>query len=276
MNMSATDIREMRQPKTPVTTTARRRADDETSRVTRETLTPLPMRHSRAAVYERRARSRLPSRAVARGVFITFEGIEGSGKSTQMRRAAALLAERGIPHLATREPGGTPLGQKLRTILLDTPGHLDAAVELLLLVADRRQHLVEEIQPALARGVVVMSDRFTDASRAYQGAGRRLGEARVDALHELFAIPEPDRTYLFDCPVATGLSRIASRDKAADRIDQESAAFHRRVRLAYRRRAASEPARFRVIDASPSEDEVFAALAKDLLAFVARRRRRSA
>jgi dTMP kinase len=210
-----------------------------------------------------------------RGVFVTFEGIEGSGKSTQLRRASALLSKKGIRHVATREPGGTPLGKKLRTIVLDTPGHLDPAVELLLIVADRRQHLVEEIEPALERGEVVLSDRYTDASRAYQGAGRRLGEGNVDALHEMFASRAPDRTYLFDCPVPIGLARIGAREKARDRIDQESEAFHERVRRAYLRRAAKEPRRFRIIDASRGEDEVFDALVKDLLPFLARRLGRS-
>jgi dTMP kinase len=210
---------------------------------------------------------------VPRGFFLTFEGIEGSGKTTQLRRAAALLRERSIPHLATREPGGTALGKELRRLVLEVPGPLDPAVELLLFFADRRQHLVEVIEPALARGLVVLSDRYTDASRAYQGAGRQFGETVVDTLHETFCRREPDRTYLFDCPVETALARISARDKAADRIDGESVAFHRRVRLAYERRAEKEPRRFRVVDASRSEDEVFAALSRDLLAFLARRRK---
>jgi dTMP kinase len=210
---------------------------------------------------------------VARGIFLTFEGIEGSGKTTQLRRAAALLRERSIPHLATREPGGTALGKELRRLVLEVPGPLDPAVELLLFFADRRQHLVQEIEPALARGFVVLSDRYTDASRAYQGAGRHFGETVVDTLHETFCRRDPDRTYLFDCPVETALARISARDKAADRIDSESVAFHRRVRLAYRRRAEKEPRRFRVLDASRSEDEVFAALSSDLFPFVSRRRK---
>ncbi|HKC25777.1 MAG TPA: dTMP kinase [Thermoanaerobaculia bacterium] len=210
---------------------------------------------------------------MVRGIFLTFEGIEGSGKTTQLRRAAALLRRRSIPHLATREPGGTPLGRELRRLILEVPGPLDPAVELLLLFADRKQHLVEEIEPALARGLVVLSDRYTDASRAYQGGGRRLGEDAVDTLHATFCRQEPDRTYLFDCRVETALARVSARDKAADRIDRESVAFHRRVRLAYRRRAEKEPRRFQVLDASRSEDEVFAELSKDLLAFLGRKRR---
>lgn len=199
---------------------------------------------------------------------MTFEGVEGSGKSTQLARAAALLAARGVPHLATREPGGTPLGAKLRTLILDTPGHLDAGSELLLLFADRRTHLVEEIEPALEHGLVVLCDRYTDASRAYQGAGRRLGEETVDALHAMFCRREPDRTYLFDCPVERALARVVARSKAADRIDSESVEFHRRVRVAYKRRAAKEPRRFHVLDASRGADDVAAALEADLLAFL--------
>lgn len=212
---------------------------------------------------------------IARGLFITFEGIEGSGKSSQLRRAADLLTRRNVPFLATREPGGTPLGAKVRELLLNFSGKVDPGAELLLMFADRTQHLVEEIEPALARGLVVLCDRYTDASRAYQGAGRRLGEETVDALHRRFCGREPDRTYLFDCPVPVALARLARRgDGRKDRIERESPAFHRRVRAAYLRRADCEPKRFRVLDATRPEVVVFEELERDLGAILARKYRK--
>jgi dTMP kinase len=271
--MSMTDIAERRQPRMPVTSTDLRRTDGDSSVVTVSDLANVAFA---AAVYERRATC-LPSTAVARkrGLFITFEGIEGSGKSTQIARAAALLERLGVSHLATREPGGTPLGKELRRHILDVPGPLDPSVELLLLFADRKQHLVTGIEPALLRGEVVLCDRYTDASRAYQGGGRRLGEETVDALHERFCRREPDRTFLFDCPVPVALARLRKRAKAIDRIDGESLAFHRRVRAAYLSRAEREPARFSVLDAARSEDDVFAALSQDLLAYLETKRGRA-
>jgi dTMP kinase len=190
---------------------------------------------------------------------------------------ADLLTRRNVPVLATREPGGTPLGTKVRALLLDFSGQVDPGAELLLMFADRTQHLVEEIEPALARGLVVLCDRYTDASRAYQGAGRRLGEETVDDLHRRFCGREPDRTYLFDCPVPIALARIARRgDGNKDRIERESAAFHRRVRAAYRLRAASEPKRFRVLDATRPEEVVFEEVERDLNKLLARRERKNA
>jgi len=200
-----------------------------------------------------------------RGLFVTFEGIEGSGKSTQLARARARLEALGLPVLATREPGGTAVGEHLRRVLLESSGRLDPAAELLLMVADRRQHLTETIEPALAGGAVVLCDRYADASRAYQGAGRGLGEAAVDALHRTFAPLTPDRTYLFDCPVEAALARVAARSGASvDRFERESVAFHRRVRAAYRRRARREPRRIALLDAARPEGAVFAALWRDL------------
>ena len=200
-----------------------------------------------------------------RGLFVTFEGIEGSGKSTQVSRVAGRLGELGVPVVATREPGGTAVGRTLRDILLHSSGALDPAVELLLMFADRRHHLIETIEPALAVGRVVLCDRYTDASRAYQGAGRRLGEKAVDDLHRRFCRRDPDVTYLFDCPVEMALARVADRGAPrADRFEGEALAFHRRVRSAYRRRARLEPRRFVVLDARRSPDEVFASVVRDL------------
>jgi dTMP kinase len=202
-------------------------------------------------------------------LFVTFEGIEGSGKTTQLRRAAAALATGGIAHVATREPGGTPVGALLRQAILQFSGNVDSRTELLMLFADRRQHLVEEIEPALDRGDVVLCDRYTDASRAYQGAGRKLGEDAVDDLHRRFIGLDPKRTYLFDCRAEVALERLASRDGEKDRIEREALAFHKRVRAAYRKRAALEPRRFLVLDASRTPDEVFVPLIADLRRLIA-------
>jgi dTMP kinase len=201
-----------------------------------------------------------------RGLFVTFEGIEGSGKSTQVARVARALGSLGVPVLATREPGGTAVGLALRDVLLGWSGGLDAEAELLLMFADRRQHLAETVEPALAEGRVVLSDRYTDASRAYQGAGRGVGEGTVDALHRRFCRREPDVTYLLDCPVETALARVARRGNGLkDRFESEDLAFHRRVRTAYRRRARTERGRFVLLDARLTPDEVFGRIWKDLV-----------
>lgn len=205
---------------------------------------------------------------VRRGLFVTFEGIEGSGKTTQLRRAAAHLEDLQVPTLVTREPGGTALGEVLRNAILHSAQHVDAKAELLLLFAARRQHQVDVIGPGLESGRVVLCDRYTDASRAYQGAGRRLGRALVDDLHRRIDGLTPDRTYLFDAPAPVALARLADRP-GRDRIESESLDFHRRVRAAYRRLAAEEPRRFRMLDATQSADAVFEVLRDDLDRFVA-------
>lgn len=198
-----------------------------------------------------------------RGLFVTFEGIEGSGKSTQLRILARRLRRLGVPLLVTRQPGGTPAGARLRRLLLHA-GKLDPRAELLLMFADRRQHLTESIEPALSAGTLVLCDRYTDASRAYQGAGRGLGEDLVDLLHARFCGLEPDRTYLFDCPPATGLARVAAARGGKDRIEREALAFHRRVRAAYLARARREPARFLVLDGTLPVKELAEEVAFDL------------
>jgi len=204
-----------------------------------------------------------------RGLFVTFEGIEGSGKSTQLRLLARRLRRVGVPLLVTRQPGGTPAGARLRRLLLHA-GRLDPRAELLLMFADRRQHLTESIEPALASGTVVLCDRYTDASRAYQGAGRGLGEELVDLLHSRFCGLEPDRTYLFDCPPATGLARIAASRGGKDRIEREELAFHRRVRRAYLDRARREPRRFLVLDGTRRPEELAALVAADVALLLTR------
>ncbi len=184
-----------------------------------------------------------------RGLFITFEGIEGTGKTTQVRLAALALRRRHVDVVVTRQPGGTATGRRLRRILLHAACPLDARTELLLMVADRRQHLTELIEPALSGGAVVLCDRYADASRAYQGAGRGLGVALVDELHRRLGCRAPDRTYLFDCPVPVALARLLTPGRTLDRIERERRTFHERVRRAYRAGAREDPERIRVLDA---------------------------
>ncbi len=203
-------------------------------------------------------------RKAKKGLFITFEGIEGAGKTTQLRLAAERLSSLGLDLLVTRQPGGTPLGVNLRRALLDAPEAVDPRAELLLMFADRVQHLAESIEPALAEGRIVLCDRYTDASRAYQGAGRRLGIDTVNGLHETFCRREPDRTYVFDCPVPTALARLAARGAGRDKIEREGLAFHRRVRAAYRTIAQNEPRRVLLVDAAGEPDHVFQTVAADL------------
>jgi dTMP kinase len=193
------------------------------------------------------------------GQFITFEGLDGSGKSTHLRRAAAWLAARGIPHLVTHEPGGTPLGDALRALFLDPRwGALDGTVELLLVFASRRQHLLEVVEPALREGRHVLCDRFTDSTRAYQGYGRGVPLDVIEQVDRLATGGRvPDRTLLFDLPAAAARARGHSPSRqergAADRLDAEALDFYERVRRGFLELAAAEP-RFRVVDSSgPSQ-----------------------
>jgi len=194
------------------------------------------------------------------GRFITFEGGEGAGKSTQIARAADWLRARGVEVVLTREPGGTPRAERLRTILLERDAEpMPQSCELLLMFAARATHLDNLVRPAVARGAWVLCDRFTDATYAYQGGGRGLPKAQIDALVTVVhAGLWPDLTVLLDLPVATGLARASSRNGAdgPDRFESEQQAFFERVRAAYLERARAEPGRFRVLDASRSIDEV--------------------
>lgn len=191
------------------------------------------------------------------GKLITLEGGEGAGKSTVLETVRAQLVSRGIDVLVTREPGGTPAGEAIRSVLLD-PGlrGLGAETELLLMFASRAQLVREVVMPAMAAGRWVLSDRFTDASFAYQGGGRGQPLARIAELEQWAAANiRPHLTLLLDLPVADGMRRANGRG-SVDRIEMENADFFERVRAAYRARAAAEPARFRVIDASRPLDEV--------------------
>lgn len=193
------------------------------------------------------------------GCLITLEGGEGAGKSTLLEGLRTHLAERGIEPVLTREPGGTPLGEKVRALVLDEGhGPVCAESELLLMFAARAQLVRETLRPALQDGRVVLCDRFTDASFAYQGGGRGQPAARIADL-ERWAVDglAPDLTILLDVPVDTGRQRIAGRAKS-DRIERENDGFFERVRAAYRQRASADPGRFCVIDADQSADRVLA------------------
>jgi len=185
-----------------------------------------------------------------KGKLVTLEGGEGAGKSTVLEAVRACLMARGLEVVVTREPGGTPFGEAVRAVVLD-PSRKDlcAESELLLMFAARAQLVRETIIPALDAGQWVLSDRFTDASYAYQGGGRGQPVARIEELERWAALIKPDLTLLLDLPVAQGLARAGARG-AADRIELESGDFFERVRIAYRARAAGDPARFRIIDAS--------------------------
>ena len=191
--------------------------------------------------------------------FITFEGIDGCGKSTQMRMLASELRLRGLEVVTTREPGGTPLGTRVRKLLLDTEEQVDPLAELLLYAADRAQHVRTLVRPALDSGHIVLSDRYADATAAYQGAGRGFPS---ELISELIALATgglmPDLTLIFDLTVDESQRRAQRRVRKGiqqDRLDAEDAAFHTRVRDAYLKIAAAEPERVRVVDASGSVQE---------------------
>ena len=201
-----------------------------------------------------------------RGKFITFEGLDGSGKSTQIERLAKKLAAGGLRVVVTREPGGTGIGEKIRNLLLDTAtSDLSPMAELALMFASRAQHIQEIIQPALAEGRVVLCDRFTDSTEAYQGGGRKLGSEPVLALHRILCGNlRPDLTILMDSDVAASVKRARRRNVARvagdgggdeNRFEQESRAFFGRVRNAYLAIAAREPQRVVVVDARGTPEE---------------------
>lgn len=189
------------------------------------------------------------------GRFITLEGMDGAGKSTHLAAIAAALRARGHEVLVTREPGGTPLAEKLRELVLAEP--MDAVSETLLMFAARADHVARAIRPALARGTWVVCDRFTDSTLAYQGGGKGVSTSLIRALaaqaHSGLA---PDRTLLFDCSYEVSRARLQGAGRAPDRFEQESRAFFDRVRAAYQALAAAEPARVRLIDGAQPPDKV--------------------
>ena len=190
-----------------------------------------------------------------RGKFITFEGIDGAGKSSHIAAAAAFVRDQGRTVVATREPGGTPLGEKLRELLLHEAMHLET--EALLMFAARREHLAQVIEPALERGDWVICDRFSDATYAYQSGGRGLDREKFAQLEQwVHGHLQPDLTLLFDLPSAVAGLRITAQARDRDRFEQERVDFHERVRLAYLERAAAAHHRFSVVDADQAAEVV--------------------
>jgi dTMP kinase len=203
---------------------------------------------------------------MSRGRFITFEGIEGAGKSSLQRAVADALTAQGLLVCATREPGGTPLAEEIRQLALARRSDgMPPTTELLLMFAARAAHVCQRLEPALARGEWVLCDRFTDASRAYQGGGRGLDESAIDSLAAI-AHPglSPDLTFLLDLPPEAGLARARNRQDNGDRFEDEAVAFFARVRARYLQLAQREPQRFRVLDAARTPAELLAAAMQEL------------
>ncbi|MDR3414079.1 MAG: dTMP kinase [Formivibrio sp.] len=199
-----------------------------------------------------------------RGRFITLEGLDGAGKSTHLNWLAECLRERGLNVVVTREPGGTPLGEKLRALLLNESMHLET--EALLMFAARREHIAQVIAPALERGDWVLSDRFTDASFAYQGGGRGLAWEKLVVLERWVqadgeTMLQPDMTLLFDVPLAVSQARLAN-GRELDRFEREATDFHQRVRQAYLDRATASAGRIKRIDSDRSLDAIRIELAE--------------
>lgn len=194
---------------------------------------------------------------MSQGMFVTLEGVEGAGKSTLMSYIAEILSAAGREVIQTREPGGTKTGEQIRNILLDSKNvSVTDDTELMLMFAARAQHINEVIKPALAQGKVVLCDRFTDATYAYQGGGRGIGNARIQILEDWVQQGlKPNLTLLFDLDVEMGLRRAGKRSEA-DRFEKEEIGFFEKIRTCYLDRAKDEPDRFRIIDSSQSFDNV--------------------
>jgi dTMP kinase len=213
------------------------------------------------------------------GTFITFEGIDGSGKSTQLRLLADHLKSLGHDVVTTREPGGTPLGVRLRAALLDAQEHVDPLTELLVFAADRAQHVRILLRPALESDRLVLSDRYADATVAYQGAGRGFSPQLIAQIVELATEGlKPDLTLLFDLSVDEGADRTRRRTderQQKDRLDDEDVDFHTRVREAYLKIAAAEPKRMKIIKTDGSKEETHARVKEVVTEFLERRGQRS-
>ncbi len=194
-----------------------------------------------------------------KGLFISFEGTEGAGKSTQQKYFCVYLKDRGIPYLFTREPGGTSFGNLVRKNLLNPNLTIVPKAELFLFLADRAQHVEETIRPALERGQIVVCDRYIDSTLAYQGGGRGMNWGFLEKLNDLSTDSlKPDLTLVFDLPVHEGFKRKYrnTRNWAGDRIEKEKRDFHQRVRQSFHKIAKAEPRRVQMIDSSKSKEEV--------------------
>jgi dTMP kinase len=197
----------------------------------------------------------------SKGLFISFEGIEGCGKTTQAKLLARWLKGRGHQVIVTREPGGPPIAEKIRKVLLDSKNHhMSPLTELLLLQASRAQHLAQVIVPALKAGKIVICDRFADSSTAYQGYGRGMGLEMVNQLNRI-AVDGcwPKLTLVFDLPVEQGFARAAGRKRALDRMEKQERAFHQKVRRGYKEIARQDPRRVKLLDGSQPPDVIQAA-----------------
>lgn len=203
----------------------------------------------------------------SRGRFITLEGVDGAGKSTHTVWIADYLRAQGLEVVSTREPGGTPLGEKLRALVLTDQMGLDT--ETLLMFAARCEHARQVIEPALLRGAWVVCDRYTDATYAYQGGGRGLGAERIAVLEQWMQAGQPDRTWLFDVPLDVARARLADA-REPDRFEREGAAFFERTREAYHARAAADPGRIHIIDSTQSIAQIRTELEAGLRDLVAR------
>ncbi len=206
------------------------------------------------------------------GKFITFEGIDGSGKSTQLRLLADDLRFRGFNVVTTHEPGGTPLGRRLRSVFLETEENVTPMAELLLYAADRAQHVEFLIKPSLAEGKIVISDRYADATVAYQGAGRGFSPETINQVVQLATQGlKPDLTLFFDLPITEALRRTHKRNEMGEpknRLDKENAEFYERVRNAYLEIIANDKTRFKIIDSTASIDEIHAQALDILITFL--------
>ena len=195
--------------------------------------------------------------------FITLEGIEGSGKTSSIKSINALLEQKKIDYINTREPGGSSIGEELREILLDPNTDIPSEVELLLMLADRKDHVEKTILPNLLNNIWVISDRFMDSSIAYQGGGRQLNLNMIDSLAIYLDLPQPDLTLLFDLPVEVSLERTKKRGEL-DRFEKEEIEFHKRIREAYLELAKDHPDRIKVIDGSQDLEKVQAKVVRTI------------
>ena len=202
-----------------------------------------------------------------RGKFITLEGIEGSGKSTSLDTISKILDTLNIEFIITKEPGGGPLGKDLRKILLDKKTSISPEVELLLMMADRKNHIDNIVEPSLEKGVWVISDRYLDSSYAYQGGGRQIDTSKIDLLTELLKLPIPDLTILFDLSPEIALQRAKNRSEL-DRFESEPIDFHQRIREAYLNLANDNVERYVVIDASKDIQNVTDQVQKKVNQFI--------
>ena len=202
-----------------------------------------------------------------RGKFITLEGIEGSGKSTSLDTISKSLETRNIEFIVTKEPGGGPLGKDLRKMLLDKKTSISSEVELLLMMADRKNHIDNIVEPSLEKGIWVISDRYLDSSYAYQGGGRQIDVSKIDLLTELLKLPVPDLTLLFDLSPEIALQRAKNRSEL-DRFESEPMDFHQRIREAYLTLANDNIERYVVIDASKDIQNVKDQVQKQLNQFI--------